>query len=76
MTDYQHCDSYIVWRRNDGYVSATCGSRLPRGWKYRDKDTGELVEVTFEELLVTDDWPAAHARIRAERVADEMLASW
>lgn len=67
-------DCYIVWRRSDGYVSATCGSRVPAGWKYR-KD-GELVEVSFEELLVTGDWAAAHARIRAERVADEMLANW
>jgi hypothetical protein len=73
MTDYQHSDSYIVWRRSDGHVSATTGKKLPSGWRYRDHGTGELVEVTFEELLVTDDWPAAHARIRAERVADEML---
>lgn len=61
--------TFVVWRRQpDGLVSATCGQ--PRGWHYRDGDT--LVQVTFDELLVTDDWPAARTRIKAERIAAQM----
>lgn len=67
--------TYVVWRRQpDGHVDATVGPGLPKGWTYRDLDNpGEVVTVTFDELLVTTDWGAAHARIRAERVADEMV---
>jgi hypothetical protein len=69
--------TYCVWRRSDGYVDASAGSSVPRGWTFRgwtfrEQKTGALVTVTFEELLVTKDWRGASARIRAERVADEM----
>ena len=66
---------YTVWRRSDdGYVTASASNSggAPHSTTRRDAETGELVTVTFEVLLVTKDWAAAHARIRAERVADEM----
>lgn len=57
---------YFVWRRlPDGLVSSSAG-QLPRGWSYRS-DFGEVVNVTFESLLETDDWAEAHDRIVAER---------
>ena len=64
---YRETPVYTVWRRHpDGYVNADAGpGSAPRGWN----------EITFEVLLVTDEWIAAHARIRAERVADEMNAT-
>lgn len=63
---------YTVWRRSDNYVDASATNGPPRGWTFRDMDTKNLVIVSFEELLVTADWPAAAIRIKAERVADEM----
>lgn len=63
--------TFVVWRRQpDGLVSATCGQ--PRGWSHRDRDGDTLVQVAFDELLVTDDWPAARTRIKAERIAAQM----
>lgn len=59
---------YVVWRRlPDGLVSASAGRLPPRTmWPKAD---GEAIEVTFELLLVTDDWPTARMRIKAERTA-------
>ncbi len=58
-------DWYTVWRRKpDGLVGATAGRGLPRSG-----DGLTLRNSSFTELLVTQEWPAAHARIRAERVA-------
>jgi hypothetical protein len=67
-------DTFTVWRRHpDGHVNASAGSRLPAGWTHPGASPGDdRVAVTFEELLVTGDWPAAHARIRAEHIADDM----
>jgi hypothetical protein len=50
---------YYVWRRSDGYVSATT---YPPG-KY---GTGRL---TFEILAEGDDWDEMHDVILAERSA-------
>jgi hypothetical protein len=55
MTAYP--DRYVVWRRSDGYVSATVYVPRPHG------------DITFEVLLDTTDWPTACARIEAERAA-------
>lgn len=58
---------YNVWRRDDGYVAATCGP--PSNSKS-----------IFEILLVTDDWREARDLIEATRAADPnhdaLLASW
>lgn len=66
-------ETYVVWRRHpDGYVASSAGY-LPRDSRHYSTAAGEMITDTFEELLVTDDWCAAHARIVAERVADEMM---
>lgn len=57
--------TYHVWRRSDGYVSATVYPPI----NGRD---------TFDVLLIADDWPTARQRIEDER--DEkhhaLVASW
>lgn len=50
--------TYYVWRRNDGYVSATCYD--PNVFNHCPGDT-------FEILLSTPIWSDAHDRIENER---------
>ena len=45
---------YYVWRRNDGYVSSTCGSK-PINWVGADGS-----KHTFEHLAEFTYWPDAH----------------
>lgn len=52
-------DTYVVWRRSDGFVSAT--TFRPRNW------VTDGTEWAFEVLLVTKDWPEARARIEEKR---------
>lgn len=54
--------TYYVWRRNDGYVSASA-NRMPNGWKHAGG------EVTFTQLLVTPHWTEAWDRIEKELAA-------
>lgn len=57
----QHAPTrYFVWRRDDGYISATAYN--PANLGVRGKDT-------FEILLVTENWPEARDMITAERMA-------
>jgi hypothetical protein len=54
-------NTYYVFRRNDGYVSSTCGSPA-KGW------TGTNGKVTtFEQLGQFTDWGDAYALIAKER---------
>ena len=51
-------DTYYVFRRNDGFIHATCGYK-PNGWKlsYSGK------AITFEILSEHDNWPDAYDAI-------------
>lgn len=57
-------EQFIVWRRSDGFVASSVGNRPVKTW---DPEKRSWVEA--ETLLITDSWPAARSRIRAERVA-------
>lgn len=61
MSQHGTTSSWHVWRRSDGYVNASIG-RLPADW------TSPSGEVTFTELLVTDDWDAVVAAINDARL--------
>lgn len=62
---------YTVWRRADGYVAATCMVPYYWGHPYKARDGAMPPAEGFVTLLVTDDWPTAHALIRVERTQDE-----
>lgn len=57
----ERTETYSVWVRGDGYIGCTSHG-CPRSHGSRPFDQ-------FTEILSTSDWPAAHARIRAERTA-------
>jgi hypothetical protein len=61
-------DTYFVWRRNDGYVSASCNF-MPQGWRHPNG------EVTFEKLLETPCWGEAADMIRSAREASSTNAA-
>jgi len=63
---------YTVWRRADGLVNCSAGAPVDHGHPYKPQDGTVDPGEGFEVLFVTDDWPAAHGRILAERVAAEM----
>jgi len=52
---------YFVWRRNDGFVHASCGSK-PSNWVAGGEAT------TFEHLAEFDNWVDARALIEKLRV--------
>lgn len=56
---------YYVWRRNDGYISATCGSK-PHGWTGTDGSVH-----TFEHLGEFEKWVDAHDLIYKLRGYDK-----
>lgn len=59
-------NTYYVWRRNDGYVHATCGSK-PSNWTYWTCVDGS--RTTFEHLGEFNNWPDAYnliAKLREE----------
>lgn len=62
---------YIVWKRNDGYIGASCGS-LPNGWitggAYKTFE-GAGKEVTFEQLAEFDDWQKVLDFIRETKLS-------
>ena len=45
---------YYVWRRNDGYIHASCGGK-PDNW-----NTVDGRHVSFEHLGEFDEWKDAH----------------
>lgn len=55
---------YSVWIRGDGYIGSSSGG-CPRNY-----GTNPINQ--FEELLLTNDWPSARIRIKAERTAAVM----
>jgi len=59
-------EGYVVWKRNDGFISASTGSTVPRTWTGRNGTVN-----SFEELLVTDNWPDARDRIEYEHAFAE-----
>lgn len=53
----KNASRYFVWRRNDGYISSTCGTK-PVGWRGTD---GSIH--SFEYLGEFDHWPDAYSLI-------------
>lgn len=54
---------FVVWRRSDGYVSASI-------YRPREYTDGTGFRWSYEVLLETADWPEARTRLEQEYKAD------
>lgn len=71
--------TYTVWRRlNDGYVG--CSATHGRPWgAHGGTGPGDAKPTTFKVLLVTNEWPKAHALMEGEHAKPKhkaLMASW